>query len=100
MSKDIGKFSYSFTHSRDDSNWVDGINQDGAMYTNAHKNVVYTDCTPWTTVLEDFITFLGSCYGYDIRDQVEFTSIYQRAAASFNTEDDDWKDDDDTPSNP
>ena len=68
------------------------------MYTSATKDVTYTDCTPWTTVLEDFITFLGSCYGYDIRDQVEFTSVYSRAA-KFDTQDDYWKEDDDTPSN-
>jgi hypothetical protein len=98
MSDKSGKFSYGFTYSRDDSDWVDGFNTDGSTYTTATKNVVYTDCTPWTTVLEDFLTFLGSCYGYDIRNQVEFSSIYERAA-KFNTEDDDWKDDDDTPSN-
>jgi len=96
----MSNFKYEFRYARDDSDWVDGTNHDGAKFTSAHKEVVYTDCTPWTTVLEDFITFLGSCYGYDIRDQVEFNSIYDRAVAKFNTEDDDWKDDDDTPSNP
>lgn len=92
-------FKYGFSYSRDDSDWVNNTDHDGAMFTSAYKNITYTDCTPWTTVLEDFITFLGSCYGYDIRDQVEFSSIYERVP-KFNTEDDDWKDDDDTPSNP
>lgn len=95
-----GKFNYGFTYSRDDSDWIDGVNHDGSVFTNANKSITYTDCTPWTTVLEDFITFLGSCYGYDIRDHVEFESVYSRAKSmEFNTEDDDWKDDDDTPSN-
>lgn len=94
----MSKFSYGFTYNRDDSDWVDGNNTDGSVYTSATKDVTYTDCTPWPTVLEDFITFLGSCYGYDIRDQVEFTSVYERAA-KFDTQDDDWKEDDDTPSN-
>lgn len=94
----MSKFSYGFTYNRDDSDWVDGNNTDGSTYTSATKDVTYTDCTPWTTVLEDFITFLGSNYGYDIRNQVEFTSIYERAA-KFDTQDDDWKEDDDTPSN-
>jgi hypothetical protein len=89
-----GKFSYGFTYNRDDSDWVDGLNTDGSTYTNATKNIVYTDCTPWTTVLEDFITFLGSCYGYNIRDQVEFNSIYSRVAKF-----EDEEEDDDTPSN-
>ena len=96
----MSNFSYGFTYSRNDSDWVKDGDYDGAMHTNAHKNVVYTDRTPWTTVLDDFIMFLGSCYGYDIRDQVEFKSVYERVVAKFNTEDDDWKDDDDTPSNP
>lgn len=95
----MSNFKYEFRYARDDSDWVDGTNHDGAKFTSAHKEVVYTDCTPWTTVLDDFILFLGSCYGYDIRDQVEFNSTYDRAVAKFNTEDDDWKDDDDTPSN-
>ena len=94
MNDKVGKFSYGFTYSRDDSDWVDGRNTDGSMYTTANKNLVYTDCTPWTTVLEDFITFLGSCYGYDIRDQVEFNSIYSRVAKF-----EDEEEDDDTPSN-
>ena len=90
----MSKFSYGFTYNRDDSDWVDGNNTDGSTYTSATKDVTYTDCTPWTTVLEDFITFLGSCYGYDISDQVEFNSIYSRAV-KFEAEDED----DDTPSN-
>ena len=94
MINKVGKFSYGFTYSRDDSDWVDGNNTDGSMYTSATKDVTYTDCTPWTTVLEDFITFLGSCYGYDIRDQVEFNSIYSRVAKF-----EDEEEDDDTPSN-
>jgi hypothetical protein len=80
-------FKYGFSYNRDDSDWVNNTDNDGAMFTTATKSITYTDCTPWTTVLEDFITFLGSCYGYDIRDQVEFQSVYQRAA-KFNTEDD------------
>jgi hypothetical protein len=87
-------FKYGFSYNRDDSDWVNNTDNDGAMFTTATKSITYTDCTPWTTVLEDFITFLGSCYGYDIRDQVEFQSVYQRAA-KFNTEDDDWAEDDD-----
>jgi hypothetical protein len=80
-------FKYGFSYNRDDSDWVNNTDNDGAMFTTATKSITYTDCTPWTTVLEDFITFLGSCYGYDIRDQVEFQSVYERAA-KFNTEDD------------
>lgn len=95
----MSNFKYEFRYARDDSDWVDGANHDGAKFTSAHKEVVYTDCTPWTTVLDDFILFLSSCYGYDIRDQVEFKSVYDRAVDKFNTEDDDWKEDDDTPSN-
>ena len=94
MSNNFGKFSYGFTYSRDDSDWVNNTNHDGAMFTNADKSITYTDCTPWTTVLEDFITFLGSNYGYDIRDQVEFNSIYSRIAKF-----EDEEEDDDTPSN-
>jgi hypothetical protein len=87
-------FKYGFSYNRDDSDWVNNTDNDGAMFTTATKSITYTDCTPWTTVLEDFITFLGSCYGYDIRDQVEFQSVYERAA-KFNTEDDAWAADDD-----
>ena len=94
----MSNFKYEFRYVRDDSDWVDGTNHDGAKFTSAHKEVVYTDCTPWTTVLDDFVTFLGSCYGYDISKQVEYKNIYERATTSF-TEDDDWTDDDDTPSN-
>ena len=94
----MSNFKYEFRYARDDSDWINGSDHDGASFTSANKEVVYTDCTPWTTVLEDFLTFLGSCYGYDIRDQVEFNSIYSRAA-KFDTQDDDWKEDDDTPSN-
>ena len=94
----MSNFKYEFKYVRDDSDWVTDGDYDGASFTTASKESVYTDCTPWTTVLEDFITFLGSCYGYDISNQVEFKNIYERAAA-FNTEDDDWKEDDDTPSN-
>ena len=95
----MSNFKYEFRYARDDSDWVDGTNHDGAKFTSAHKEVVYTDCTPWTTVLDDFVTFLGSCYGYDISNQVEFKDIYSRAEAKFNAEDDDWTDDDDTSSN-
>ena len=95
----MSNFKYEFRYVRDDSDWVDNANYDGAKFTSASKESVYTDCTPWTTVLEDFITFLGSCYGYDISDQVEYKNFYARAEAKFNTEDDDWKEDDDTPSN-
>jgi len=98
MNDTSGKITYGFTYSRDDSDWIGTGDNDGAVYTNATKTVTYTDFTPWTTVLEDFITFLGSNYGYDIRNQVEFTSIYERTV-KFNTQDDDWKEDDDTLSN-
>ena len=41
-------------------------------------------------MLEDFISFLGSNYGYDIRDQVEFQSVYSRVVNNvFKDEDDD-----------
>jgi hypothetical protein len=83
-------FKYGFSYNRDDSDWVNNTDNDGAMFTTATKSITYTDCTPWTTVLEDFITFLGSCYGYDIRDQVEFQSVYSRVVNNvFKDEDDD-----------
>ena len=88
-----GRFEYGFTYSRDDSDWIDGLDHDGSTFTSANKTITYTDCTPWTTVLEDFVTFLGSCYGYDIRDQVQFNSVYERAAKF-----EDEEEDDDTPS--
>jgi hypothetical protein len=90
----MSNFKYEFRYTRDDSDWVRGGDYDGASFTTASKESVYTDCTPWTTVLEDFLTFLGSNYGYDVRDQVEFNSVYSRAV-KFEAEDED----DDTPSN-
>lgn len=43
-----------------------------------HKKLVFSDSASWDEVLEQFIIFLGNCYGYDIRDDVEYTTLETR----------------------
>ena len=38
----------------------------------------YDDATPWDTVLVDFLRFLSSIYGYDIRDKVSFETLEEK----------------------
>lgn len=48
--------------------------------TTITKSVSFDDAAPWVHVLDQFVTFLGSCYGYDISDQVEYKSFGERFA--------------------
>ncbi len=43
-----------------------------------HKKIVVSDCASWDEVLEQFVEFLGNCYGYDIKEEVEYTTIDDR----------------------
>lgn len=40
--------------------------------------VTYDDATTWCVVLEEFIGFLGSVYGYEVRDSIEFKSLKEK----------------------
>lgn len=43
-----------------------------------HKKIIVSDSATWDEVLEQFVIFLGNCYGYDIKDEVEYTDIDTR----------------------
>lgn len=43
-----------------------------------HKKIVVSDAASWDEVLEQFVQFLGGCYGYDISDEVEYTTVEDR----------------------
>lgn len=45
------------------------------------KNVIFKDGTTWPVVLEQFLDFLGSVYGYDIRKQVKYATFTERMEA-------------------
>jgi hypothetical protein len=43
-----------------------------------HKKLVFSDAASWDEVLEQFISFLGNCYGYDIKEEIEYTTAEDR----------------------
>jgi hypothetical protein len=43
-----------------------------------HKKIVVSDAASWDEVLKHFVTFLGNCYGYDISDEVDYTTVDDR----------------------
>jgi hypothetical protein len=53
--------------------------KDTNILTNSNqKKIVVSDCASWDEVLEQFVSFLGNCYGYDLKDEVEYTTIDDR----------------------
>lgn len=71
-----------------------------------HFEFEFDDAVTWDEVLQKFLKFLGAAYGYDISDEVSFTTTEDRiraAQAKFgNTSWDDEEEeeeDDNTPSN-
>jgi len=43
-----------------------------------NKKLLVSDCASWDEVLEQFVEFLGGCYGYDIKEEVQYTTIEDR----------------------
>lgn len=54
--------------------------------TGATRDVLFHDESPWDVVLNEFLSFLSSVYGYDISKHVDVQTFEQRIAA-FNNED-------------
>lgn len=54
-------------------------------------DLVFDDAISWDKVLEQFLQFLGSCYGYDITDQVRYESLDEKVAR-LKEEIGDWDD--------
>lgn len=54
-------------------------------------DLVFDDAISWDKVLEQFLQFLGSCYGYDITDQVRYESLDEKIAR-LKEEVGDWDD--------
>lgn len=44
------------------------------------KTVRFSDGTTWCKVMDEFISFIGSVYGYDIRDKVKYKSLADKLA--------------------
>lgn len=64
---------YSFQYAiRDD------VGQDFPVAKTSSVNLEFHDSVLWTTVLDEFINFLSSVYGYNIRDQVEYLSYQEK----------------------
>lgn len=64
---------YSFQYAiRDD------VGQDFPVAKTSAVTLEFHDSVLWTTVLDEFINFLSSVYGYDIRDQVEYLSYQEK----------------------
>lgn len=40
--------------------------------------VQFGDSVVWTSVVDEFLNFLSSIYGYDIREQVEYLSYAEK----------------------
>lgn len=43
-----------------------------------NKKIIVSDEASWDEVLEQFVIFLGNCYGYDISEEVQYTTIEDR----------------------
>lgn len=41
-------------------------------------DMVFDDAATWDKVLDQFIQFLGNCYGYDLTNQVSYESIQDK----------------------
>lgn len=54
-------------------------------------DLVFDDAISWDKVLEQFLQFLGSCYGYDITDQVRYETLDEKVAR-LKEEIGDWDD--------
>lgn len=54
--------------------------------TGVTRDVAFHSGTPWDVVLNEFLSFLSSVYGYDISKHVDVQTFSQRMAA-FNNED-------------
>lgn len=86
---------YSFQYStRDD------CGSDFPVAKTITQNVEFHDEVLWTVVLDDFLSFLSSVYGYDIRDQVEYLSYEEKLQAlskkhNLDQDDEDEEDADD-----
>lgn len=48
--------------------------------TEITKRVKFDDAASWCHVLDQFVNFLGSCYGYDISEDIEYKSFSDRFA--------------------
>lgn len=70
-------------------------NPDQADYFPIEKtleaDLVFDDAISWDKVLEQFLQFLGSCYGYDITDQVRYETLDEKVAR-LKEEIGDWDD--------
>lgn len=65
---------FQFIH-RDTYPEADG---DFPNITTNTKAIVFNDSTTWDKVLDEFISFLGSVYGYDIRDKVSYKTLFDK----------------------
>lgn len=54
-------------------------------------DLVFDDAVSWDKVLEQFLQFLGSCYGYDITNQVRYED-YDEKIARLKEKLGDWDD--------
>lgn len=68
---------FQFTH-RDIYPEADGDFPNETVNT---KTLSFKEGATWCKVLEQFLDFLGSVYGYDIRDQVKFGKLEERIAS-------------------
>lgn len=50
------------------------------------------EAAPWTDVMDQFVMFLGSCYGYDISKDIEYKTFRQKLQALKSDLDDDEED--------
>jgi hypothetical protein len=64
------------------------------IYTSITKNIELAEHVTWDIVLNEFLLFLGHCYGYDIKSQVEyknFSGRLEQLHAEGKISDEDWE---------
>lgn len=44
------------------------------------KSVVFSDGTVWTKVLDQFLDFLSSVYGYEVKESVKYETFTEKMA--------------------
>lgn len=66
---------FQFIH-RDTYPEADG---DFPNITTNTKSIAFNEAaTTWCVVLDEFLSFLSSVYGYDIRDKVKYKSLFDK----------------------
>lgn len=74
MSDPIKLFTFSYAENHD-------AGPDFPLAENLQANLTFSYDTPWTSVLDSFIKFLGACYGYDISEEVDYMTYGDKLKA-------------------